>query len=153
MNHEALSRIVFEESHVVSADQDARSLFRGLPQGRGYADGLIDAMATCQLVAVLESVCLREVHRYVEADVETVVGQSVECRHCAPIPRRARLRISGWVEGIGERDVTFRVQAFDDCEQVCDGTICLVVVRRREIARRIERKCEAIARRELFLAA
>jgi len=153
MNHEILSQIVFEERHLVSAEESAPNLFRRLPQGRGYADRLLDAMATCHLVALLESLCLREVHAYLDADAEVVVGNAIQCHHCAPIPRGTMLRISGWVQGIGEREVTFRVQAFDEHEQVCDGTIRLVLVPRGEIARRLERKCEAIARRELFLAA
>jgi fluoroacetyl-CoA thioesterase len=153
MNREIVSQIAFEEKHLVTAEESAPNLFRRLPQGRAYADRLIDAMATCHLVALLESLCLREVHGHLDADAQVVVGNAIQCNHCAPIPRGTLLRISGWVQGIGEREVTFRVQAHDDHEQVCDGTIRLVFARRGEIARRIERKCEAIARRELFLAA
>ena len=153
MNHEILSQIVFDEKHLVSEEESAPSLFRQLPEGRGYADRLVDAMATCHLIALLESLCLREVHGHLDAGTEVVMGNAIQCNHCAPIPRGTLLRVTGWVEGIGDREPTFRVQAHDAREQVCDGTIRLRFARRSEIARRIERKCEAIARRELFLAA
>ena len=153
MNHETLSQIVFEERHVVSAEESAPSLFRHFPAERSYGDPLQDAMATCHLVALLESLCLREVRSHVDAHAEVAIGNAIRCDHCAAIPRGTLLRISGWVQGIGEHEVSFRVQAYDDHEQVCDSTIRLVFVRRSEIARRIERKRATIARRELFLAA
>ncbi len=76
MNHEAVSQIFFQESHDVSADQTAQNLFRLLAEGSAYADRLVDAMATGYLLALLESLCLREMHRYLDDEEEIVVGRS-----------------------------------------------------------------------------
>jgi predicted thioesterase len=110
-------------------------------------------MTTGQLVTLLESLCLRELRRYLDPDAERAVGQSIRLRYSAAIPCGALLRIRGWVHAMRDREVTFFVHAQDDQEQVCAGTVRLVVVERGESERRIERKIAAIARRELFLAA
>ena len=153
MNHFAVSQICFNEQYTVPADQTARRLFQLLPHGREYADRLIDALATGYLVAVLESICLRELQWHLDAAEETVVGASVQCNHRGPIPAGAVIRVTGWVEGLGDREVTFRVQAQDESEQVCDGTIRFLIVRREYIQRKINRKREVIARRETFATA
>jgi predicted thioesterase len=153
MNHEAISQIFFAERYTVTADETANSLFRLLPHGSEYADGLVDAMATSHMLALLESMCLREIHRYIDRDAEVVVGNAIDLHHCAPIPRGAEVIIRGWVEGLGEREATFYVQACDEQEKVCEGTLRLAVIRRAEFTRRIERKCETIARREQLLVA
>ena len=152
MNREAASQIIFDEAHTVSPAQTAQCEFREMPLGQPHADRLVDTMTTGQLLTLLESLCLCEIGRYLDPD-ERVLGHSIHLRCSAPIPLGALLRIRGWVHSIGDRDVTFFVHAQDDHEQVCEGTIRLVVVRRGEFARRIEHKIEAIARRELFLAA
>jgi fluoroacetyl-CoA thioesterase len=153
MNHEAISQIFFAERYTVTADETANSLFQRLRHGSTYAGELVDAMATSHLLALLESICLREIHRHIDRDVEVVVGNAIDLHHCAPIPGGAEVMIRGWVEGIGERDASFYVQAYDEQEKVCEGTLRLAVVRREEYTRRIERKCETIARREQLLVA
>jgi len=155
MNREEVSQIIFDETHTVCPEETAQREFRRTRRGHPHADALVDTdtVTTGQLVTLLESLCLAEVERYLDPDAERALGYSIELRFSAPIPLGALLRIRGWVHTIGDRDVTFFVHAQDDHEQVCEGTIRLVVVRRKELERRIERKIEAIARRELFLAA
>jgi fluoroacetyl-CoA thioesterase len=153
MKQEAISQIVFDEHYAVPGDQTALQLFRHLPLASDYCGQLVDAMATAYLIAVLESICLREVHLHIDQEQETVVGTAVDCRHCALVPAGAMLRVSGWVEQMGDSEVTFRMQAQDEHERVCEASIRLVIVRRDQIAGRITRKREAIERRQLFLAA
>lgn len=153
MNHEGVGQIIFDERHTVSAEQTAHCPFRQLPLGQLRSGTCVDTVTTGQLVTLLESLCLAEVERYLDPDAERALGYSIELRFSAPIPLGALLRIRGWVHTIGDRDVTFFVHAQDDHEQVCEGTIRLVVVRRKELERRIERKIATVARRELFLAA
>lgn len=152
MKHCEVSQIFFSETHAVTVDQTAQTLFRSLPHGKAYAERMIKAMATGYLIAVLESICAREMQMYIDHDEEVVVGSSIQCEHCAPIPPGAIVRIDGWVIGIGEHEATFWVQASDEHELVCEGRIGLSVVRRSQIELKIHRKCEAIGRREVFAA-
>lgn len=70
MNHQGVSEIFFEESYTVPADQTAKSLFARLPHGNGYAERLIECLATGYLVAV------------VEPSASTIEGQSRQGRRC-----------------------------------------------------------------------
>ena len=145
MNHQGVSEIFFEESYTVPADQTAKSLFARLPHGSGYAERLIECLATGYLVAVVESICIREMQQHVDA-AEVVVGRTIRIDHRGPIPPACSLRLRGWLERMGERSATFRVQAWDADEVVCEATVTLVAVQRTVIETRIAAKLEALQR-------
>jgi len=153
MNREAVSQLFFDEGYVVPAGLCAQRLFREMPQGAALAHRLIDVMATSWLIATLESACVRELQPYVDPVTQAVVLAEVTCRHRGPAPAGLRLRLVGWVERMGESDVSFFVHAQDETETVCDGSIRLAIVRRVEIERVLERKRVAVARAALFAAA
>lgn len=153
MKHCEISQIFFSETYVVPAEQTAQRLFQLLPHGEAYACRLINAMATGYLIAVLESICLREMQMHLDHDEETVVGCSVQCKHRAPIPPGAIIKVDGWVMGIGDSEATFWVQASDEQEVVCEGQMRFAVVKRAQMEMKIQRKCEAIERREIFASA
>ncbi|CAN7363793.1 hypothetical protein LJR129_002159 [Acidovorax sp. LjRoot129] len=46
----------------------------------------------------------------------------------------------GWLERLGERSATFRVQAHDAHEVVCEATVTLVAVQRAQMESRIATK-------------
>ena len=145
MNHQGVSEIFFEESYTVPADQTAKSLFARLPHGSGYAERLIECLATGYMVAVIESICIREMQQHVDA-AEVVVGRTIRIDHRGPIPPGSSLRLRGWLERMGERSATFRVQACDTGEVVCEAAITLVAVQRTVIETRIAAKVEALQR-------
>ncbi len=144
MNQQAVSEICFEETYCVPAEQTARSLFARLPHGRDYAQTLIECLATGYLVAVVESICIREMQRLVDPLTDVVVGRSMRIDHLGPIPPATCLRVRGWVERIGERSATFCVRAHDDHEVVFDGTVTLVAAPRTVIEPRIAAKVSAL---------
>ncbi|MBV7460310.1 MULTISPECIES: thioesterase family protein [unclassified Acidovorax] len=145
MNHQGVSEIFFEESYTVPADQTAKSLFARLPHGSGYAERLIECLATGYLVAVIESICIREMQQHVDA-AEVVVGRTIRIDHRGPIPPGSSVRLRGWLERMGERSATFRVEACDKEEIVCEATATLVAVQRATIETRIAAKVEALQR-------
>lgn len=144
MNHQGVSEIFFEESYTVPADQTAKLLFSRLPHGSGYAERLVECLATGYLVAVVESICIREMQRHVDAAAEVVVGRSIRIDHRGPIPPGSPLRLRGWLERLGERSATFRVQANDAHEVVCEATVTLVAVQRTQMESRIAAKVLAL---------
>lgn len=144
MNHQGISEISFEETYGVPPEQTARALFSRLPHGSDYAQRLIECLATGYLVAVVESICIREMQRHVDADSEVVVGRTIELEHKGPIPPGSTLKLRGWVERLGQRSAKFRVQASDDHEVVCEGRVILVVAPRAPMESRIAAKVEAL---------
>ena len=119
-------------------------MFSRLPHGSDYASRLIECLATGYLVAVVESICIREMQRHVDAAAEVVVGRTVQIEHKAPIPPGSSLKLRGWVERLGERSATFCVQASDDHEIVCESSIKLVAARRASMESRIASKVNAL---------
>lgn len=93
MNQQGVSEICFEETYAVAHDQTARSLFARLPHGREYAQTLVECLATGYLVAVVESICIREMQLHVDSAVEVVVGRTVHIEHRGPVPPATRLRL------------------------------------------------------------
>lgn len=144
MNHELISQICFSETYVVPSHQTARSLFTRLPHGQAYAETLIECIATGYLIAVLESICIKAMQEHVDPAVEVVVGRSMRVEHCGPIPPGATMCVSGWVEQIGNRSVTFRVSAQDEHERVCEGQVTLVAADRSSIEARIAAKRDGL---------
>ena len=144
MNHQGVSEIFFEETYSVPPEQTARALFSRLPHGSDYAERLIECLATGYLVAVVESICIREMQRHVDAASEVVVGRTVQIEHKAPIPPGSALKLRGWVERLGQRSATFCVQACDDHEIVCESSITLVAAQRASMESRIAAKVEAL---------
>lgn len=144
MNHQGVSEIFFEESYTVPADQTAKSLFARLPHGSGYAERLIECLATGYLVAVVESICIREMQQHVDATTEVVVGRTIRIDHRGPIPPGSPLRLRGWLERLGDRSATFRVQAHDAHEVVCEAAVTLVAVQRAQMESRIATKVSAL---------
>lgn len=144
MNQQGVSQIFFEETYSVPADHTARALFSHLPHGRSYAERMIECLATAYLLAVVESICIREMQMHVDAAAQVVVGRCVRIEHRGPVPPGAPLRLRGWVEGLGGRSVTFRVQALDDHEIVCEASITLVVMKRASMESRIAAKVDAL---------
>lgn len=144
MNHQGVSEIFFEESYNVPADQTARSLFARLPHGSGYAERLIECLATGYLVAVVESICIREMQLHVDTTTEVVVGRSIRIEHRGPIPPGSPLRLRGWLERLGDRSATFRVQAHDAHEIVCEAVVTLVAAQRAPMESRIAAKLSAL---------
>ena len=57
------------------------------------------------------------------------------------------ITIDGWVTGIGDHEASFWVRASDEQEIVCEGEIHFAIVKRAQMERKIQRKCEAIGRR------
>ena len=153
MNHSAASQILFSETYTVPAKQTSRRMLSALPHGKTYADRLVNAMANGYVVAVIESICAREMQAHLDHNEETIVVSSMQCQHRAPIPPGALVTIDGWVTGIGDHEARFWVRASDEQEIVCEGEILFAIVKRAQIEQKIQRKCEAIGRRQLFAAA
>ena len=151
--NEALQQASFDEYHVVAADADQKGKPRA-PFGQcTFVDRMLHTIAAASLIAVLEGLCAREAQRHLKIYDETPVAMQMHYSGCAPVAPGARVRMTGWVEGLGDGDVTFRVKAQDEQEQVCDGQIRFAIVKRDRIADLMTRKRDAIARRESFAPA
>jgi len=151
--NEALQQASFDEYHVLATGRSGEAGARAPTCQRSFFDRMIHTIAATSLMAVLEGLCAREMQRHLKVYDETPVAMQMHYTGCAPVPPGARVRMTGWVERLGDGDVTFRVKAQDEQEQVCDGQIQFAIVKRDRMANLMSRKHEAIARRESFAPA
>jgi predicted thioesterase len=143
MNHPGVNKIYFEESHIVSADHAPRLIGSAPTDGTVCAESAINCVATADLVALIESICVREMQAHIDSAIQIAASRTVRIEHRGPVPAGSLLRLRGWVELLGGRSVTFRVQGFDDHELVCEGLVTLVVMRRASMESRIAAKVAA----------
>jgi len=142
MNEEGISQICFEEACTIRPEQMAKSLFSRLTHGRACADQLLDGPATGYLVALIESVCIRELLHHMDPAAEIIVGCDVSIEHCAPAAPGKQVWLRGWTSRIGECRTTFSVQVFDDHEVICDGSVTLLATPRTALLPRLARKAD-----------
>ena len=140
MDEQAISQICFEEACTIHPDQTAKNLFSRLAHGCAYADQLLDALATGYLVALIESVCIREMLHHLDPAIEVIVGRAVSIQHCAPAAPGKQIWLRGWTTRMGERSTTFAVQVFDDHEAICDGSVTLMAASRTALEARLAHK-------------
>jgi predicted thioesterase len=133
----------FEEVCIVDADQTARRLFARLSHGNEYADRMVEGLATGYLIAIVESICIREMLREMNLTTEVIVGAAVDIRHRAPVPPGQQVWLRGRTTHLGERKATFAVQACDDDEVVCEGVMTFVATSRERIETRLALKLSA----------
>jgi fluoroacetyl-CoA thioesterase len=138
--------ISFEEVCTVDANQTARRLFARLAHGHAYAGQLVEGLATGYLIAIVESICIREMLREMNLTTEVIVGAAVNIQHRAPVPPGKRVWLRGRTTDLGARKATFAVQAFDDDEVVCEGVMTFVATSRERIETRLARKLSAESR-------
>ncbi len=137
------TEISFEEVCTVDPDQTARRLFARLSHGNAYASRLVEGLATGYLIAIVESICIREMLREMNLTTEVIVGAAVNIRHRAPVPPGKQLWLRGRTTHLDERNATFAVEASDDDEIVCEGVMTFVATSRERIETRLARKLSA----------
>ncbi len=137
------STISFEEVCTVDADQTARRLFARLSHGNAYASRMVEGLATGYLIAIVESICIREMLREMSLTTEVIVGAAVDVRHRAPVPPGKQIWLRGQTTHLDERTATFAVRAWDDDEIVSDGVMTFVVTSRERIETRLALKLSA----------
>jgi fluoroacetyl-CoA thioesterase len=140
MNEQGISQICFEEACTVQPDQTAKSLFSRLAHGSAYAEHLLGGLATGYLVALIESVCIREMLHHIDPATEVIFGRAINIQHCAPAAPGKQLWLRGSTVQVGEQRTTFAVQVFDEHEAICDGSVTLVAAPREVLERRLARK-------------
>jgi predicted thioesterase len=146
MNAAAVACVFFDRHHAVPAtmnDEPARAAVRG---------NAFDAAAG-YLVTLFEALCVAELRPFLDADAEALVATQIDWVQRAPVSAGAPLRLTGWIEAAGTRSATFRVQAHDAHEQVCEGRLRFDAGERERAERAVARKHAATKRGQLFWTA
>jgi len=101
--------------------------------------GSVAVLATPVLIGLMEAAAVRAVQPHL-AEGETTVGTAVNVRHVAATPVGLQVRAKAALEQVDGRRLVFRVEAFDDREQVGIGTHERYIVQSEKFQARAERK-------------
>ena len=118
MSPELRPGVRFEWSYVVPARATVPQLYHDTP----FCLDMPDVLATGYMVGMMELACVSGIMPYMDWPREQSLGTMVNFVHFAPTPPGMTLRIKGEVTEVEGRRVRFHVQAWDDCERICEGT-------------------------------
>jgi fluoroacetyl-CoA thioesterase len=90
---------------------------------------LPEVFATPMLVLALENAALNAIREFLDVG-ESAVGSAINIRHLAATPVGHRVTAEAEVAGIDSRRIVFNVRAFDEHEEIGNGTHERIVVDR-----------------------
>jgi fluoroacetyl-CoA thioesterase len=88
---------------------------------------------------LLEMTCRNSIQPLLEAGYDSV-GTEVNVKHLAATPMGMEVTFKSEVIAVDERRVTFKVAAFDEKEQIADGTHERFVINVERFAKRLKEK-------------
>lgn len=86
-----------------------------------YGSGSVAVYATPAMVGLLEGACVNAVDVHLPDGMSTV-GIDLKIKHTAATPVGMTVRAEATLTGIDGKRLTFAVKAFDDKEQIGEGT-------------------------------
>lgn len=101
--------------------------------------GLVPVFATPALVALLEEAAVKALAPQMEAG-KTSVGTRVDVQHLAATPLGMAVHAEATVTGVDGRQISFRVTAYDEAEQIAEGIHQRIIVDEQRFLARAEAK-------------
>ena len=121
--------LIGEREMRVEAAQTARHL----------GSGNVSVLATPEMIRLMEGAAVSAVDPLLPEGYSTV-GIQVQVNHLAATPPGMRVRARAELLEVDGRKLTFRVQAFDEVEQVGEGTHQRMIVDLARFKQRVEAK-------------
>ena len=106
--------------------------------------GRVHVLATPVMINMMEAAALDAIESLLPPGHQSL-GTHLDVGHYAATPVGMTLRATAEVTKIDGRNVTFRVEAFDDKERVGDGTHTRVVVNVERFDARVQKKLKGEA--------
>ena len=88
---------------------------------KSMGSGSLDVFATPSMVAIMEKASTMALERYLE-DGTTTVGTALDITHVSATPIGMNVYATSEVVAVNNREITFKVQAFDDAGLIGEGT-------------------------------
>ncbi|HWV40624.1 thioesterase family protein [Pseudorhodoplanes sp.] len=104
--------------------------------------GRVRVLATPVMINMMEAAALDAIEHLLPAGHQSL-GTHLDVGHYAATPVGMTLRATAEVTKVDGRNVTFRVEAYDDRERVGDGTHTRVVVNVERFDARVQKKLKS----------
>src|SRR5579872_2179622 len=96
-------------------------------------------LATPFMINLIEMTCRDSIHKLLDPGFDSV-GTEVNVKHLAATPMGMHVTFKSEVIAVDDRRIRFKVAAFDDKEQVADGTHERFVINVERFAKRLAEK-------------
>lgn len=110
-----------------------------------YASGLVPAYATPAMVGLMESAAFTATKSHLPTGM-TTVGAEVNIKHLAATPVGMRVRARAVVTRVEGRKIFFDVEAWDEVEQVGQGSHLRVIVDQAKFNERSGKKLSQVSK-------
>jgi fluoroacetyl-CoA thioesterase len=97
------------------------------------------------MVGMMELACVHGMMPYLDWPREQSLGTMVNFQHFAPTPPGMTLTIKGEVIAVEGRRVRFRVEAWDECDRICEGEHERTVIDPERFNAKLAQKIERVA--------
>lgn len=104
-----------------------------------FGSGLVPAFATPAMIGLMEGASVAAIQKCLSAG-QTSVGIEVNVKHLAATPVGMNVRVRSEVLAVDGRRITFKVEAWDDREQIGEGTHVRAVVDEARFMERLRQK-------------
>lgn len=129
--------LIGEASEMVTADTLAAR----------WGSGMVPGFATPAMVALMENAAYNATSQLLPPG-QTTVGVSVNIKHLAGTPVGMRVRARAELLAVEGRKLVFRVQAWDEAEQIGEGTHERRIVELERFQTRLGEKARAASHSE-----
>lgn len=117
MNSKLKPGITFEWQYTVPARATVPQLFHDT----SFCRDMPEVLATGFMVGLMELACTQGIMQYVDWPRQQSVGVMVQFSHLAATPPGMTLTIKGEVLEVDGRRISFRVEAWDGIDKICEG--------------------------------
>lgn len=101
--------------------------------------GDVEVFATPMMLALMEEAASKCIAPYLEPE-QTSVGTMITASHTAATPENMQVRAVATVTAVNGKQVSFRVEAFDECGPIGEGAHERVIVNRARFAEKARAK-------------
>jgi len=110
--------MTFEFNYRVSEARTVPNLFPDIEEGAVMPK----VLATGYMVGLMEFACIRFINPHIDWPRQQTVGIHINVSHTAATPAGMTVTIKGKLEKVEGRKLSFSPEAFDDQDQISQGT-------------------------------
>lgn len=110
--------MTFEFSYQVPTDKTVPHLYPDISE----AAAMPEVFATGYLVGLLEFACIRFINQYIDWPKEQSVGIGININHTAATPPGFTVTVTGKLEAVEGKKLTFSLKAHDGVDPITAGT-------------------------------
>ena len=112
------SGMTFEFNYPVSEARTVPNLFPDIEEGAIMPK----VLATGYMIGLMEFACIRFINPHIDWPRQQTVGIHINVSHTAATPPGMTVTIKGKLEKVEGRKLSFILEAFDDQDQISQGT-------------------------------